>query len=353
MKEVGTDSMIELDGNRIGDSQPCYFMAEVGGNYGTAQDIDRIVGAASAIGLNAIKFQTFKADTITAPGNMFDLETTGHISQHDFFRAYEPSEDLQSYLFDRAARAGVTAFSAPSHVKDLEFLEALGVPAYKIGSDLACHIPLLEVIAQTRKPIVLSTGMATYEEISISLEHIFRYHQNVVLMHCVSDYPTHAENVNLNNIAAMKEKFGVPVGFSDHTAGMHISLAAVALGANAIERHFWVQGNQPGPDMPICSDEHQFGDLIFAARQIEQALGSTERKLSPQERINRVANRVGIVCFADVAAGQTIGPDVVDIRRPGGGIEPRYWESTLGRKARYALAAGHPLQWDDLESDDG
>ena len=188
---------VRINDQGIGEGQPCYFLAEIGGNYGSVADVHTIVDVCVAIGMNAIKFQTFEAATVTTPDNMFDLEITGKVPQVELFQEYEPPKELQRELMRYAGEKGITAFSAPSHLQDLDFLEQLNMPAYKIGSDLACHIPLLREVAQTRKPILLSTGMATLEEIHASVEEVLKVHDQLILLHCVSDYPTHAENVNL------------------------------------------------------------------------------------------------------------------------------------------------------------
>jgi len=345
----GTKRTVSIVNRAIGDGEPCYFLAEVGGNYDSVEDVHRIVDACIRVEIEAVKFQTFEADTITTKDNVFDLDTTGNIPQYELFKKYEPRKELQRELLRYADKKGITAFSSPGHLHDLEFLEQLDVPAYKIGSDVACHIPLLREVARTEKPIVLSTGMATLEEIRVSVEEVLKLNHRLLLLHCVSDYPTHAEHVNLRTMLTLKKEFGLPVGFSDHTIGPEIALAAVALGANAIERHFWVRGNQQGPDAELCSDEQEYSWLLRATRRIENSLGTREKVLSPQETKNKMANRVSIVSLKDIEAGETITPEVVDIRRPGSGIEPRHWEAVIRSRASRAIRAGQPLQWEDIE----
>ena len=341
---------ISIMGQDIGEDEPCYFMAEVGGNYGSIEDVNRIVEACLEIGIDAIKFQTFEAETITTKDNVLDLEVTGKVSQHELFKKYEPKKELQKELMRYAKERGVSAFSAPSHLQDLDFLEQLEVPAYKIGSDLMCHIPLLREVAMTNKPIILSTGMATMEEIRLSVEEVLKINSQLALLHCVSDYPVHDENVNLRSMLVLKEEFNLPVGFSDHTKGPEISIAAVARGAKVIERHFWVEGNQKGPDLALCSDKEEYGYLIKTARRIEKAIGTENKTLSPSETINRVANRVGIVALQDIKPDQIITVEIVDIRRPGSGIAPKDWDAVIGSRVKHSIHAGRPILWDDLEN---
>ena len=340
---------VSINKQRIGDGHACYFLAEIGGNYGSVADVHTIVDVCVDIGINAIKFQTFEAATVTTPDNMFDLEITGKISQVALFQEYEPPKELQRELMRYAGEKGITAFSAPSHLQDLDFLEQLNMPAYKIGSDLACHMPLLREVAQTRKPILLSTGMATLEEIHASVEEVLKVHDQLILLHCVSDYPTHAENVNLKTLLFLKEEFKLPIGFSDHSVGPEIALAAVALGANAVERHFWVPGCQQGPDVALCSDTAEYQYLIKTSRRIESALGQRTKMLSAQEKMNRETNRVGIVAVQNIGIGQPITPENVDIRRPGFGIPPSAWDQVLGSISTHPIKKGQALYWRDID----
>ena len=185
---------IRLGDLTVSDGHPCYFVAEIGGLFKNFDEAKRLINSAVKIGINAVKFQTLEADTITTKNNFFDLGVTGHISQYDFFKKFEPSKELQKQVIKYANDCGITVFSAPSHIKDVEFMEGIDVPIYKIGSDLACHIPLLKKVGHLGKPIILSTGMTTLEEVRDSVNAIFETgNKKLILLHCVSDYPTKIE----------------------------------------------------------------------------------------------------------------------------------------------------------------
>ena len=173
-------STIRLGDLTVSDGHPCYFVAEIGGLFKNFDEAKRLINSAVKIGINAVKFQTLEADTITTKNNFFDLGVTGHISQYDFFKKFEPSKELQKQVIKYANDCGITVFSAPSHIKDVEFMEGIDVPIYKIGSDLACHIPLLKKVGHLGKPIILSTGMTTLEEVRDSINAIFETDQSIL-----------------------------------------------------------------------------------------------------------------------------------------------------------------------------
>lgn len=209
---------------------------------------------------------------------MFNLEVTGEKSQYELFKENEISKELQIEIVNYAKENGVTIFSAPSHIKDLEIMEKMDLSIYKIGSDLACHIPLLKKIAKTGKPIILSTGMCSMDEIRNSVNAILDAgNEKIILMHCVSDYPTKIEEANLLAIQTLKEEFEIPVGYSDHTIGTIALIAAVSMGANVLERHFQDMRNSPGPDDALSLVKDEFGKLINSIRLIEKAKGTGQK----------------------------------------------------------------------------
>lgn len=338
---------VKLNNVWVGDNEPCYFIAEIGGNFKTVEEGKIIIDSAMRAGANAVKFQTFEAETVTTKKNMFYLEAVKGKSQYEVLKESEISKDVQKEACEYAQKKGITIFSAPSHLKDLETLDMLGIDIYKIGSDLACHVPLLRKIAKKDNPILLSTGMCTLEEVRTSVEIILSEgNDNLTLFHCVADYPTKKEEVNLRAIETLKKEFKLPVGFSDHTIGPEVSIAAATLGANLIERHFRHENCFNGPDYALSSDEKEFKYIIDTVRMIEVAKGNGIKMPSKSEMKNKVNNRVSIVSLVDICKGKVIKEDMVDIRRPGYGIQPKYLDIVLGRTAKKDIKSDEPITWD-------
>ena len=338
---------VKLNERKIGKNEPIYFIAEIAGNFYTFEEAKRIINSAISAGCNCIKFQTFDPETITTKKSMFDMEGVGKVQQYKIFKEYQCPKDLQKQIMEYCKKEQILAFSAPSHIKDIDFMEEIGNPVYKIGSDLACHLPLLRIVARLNKPIILSTGMCTLEEVRRSVDTILNEgNDQIILMHCVSDYPTKFEEVNLNTIKTMQDEFGFPVGYSDHTIGPEISLAAAAMGAHVIERHFKHPDNKSGPDAILSSDEKEMKYIIKTTRKIEKARGDGIKRPSKSEYKNRLQNRVGICSLKDIPKGTVITEEMIDIRRPGSGIQPQFFEQVVGRITRKDIQKDEPVTWD-------
>jgi len=341
---------ILLNGKKVGDGFPCYTIAEIGGLFTNFQEAKRLIDSALEIGADAVKFQTLEAETITTKKNFFDMEATGHILQYEIFKQFELPKELQIKVVNYANDLGITIFSAPSHIKDLEIIKKMDLPIFKIGSDLACHIPLLKEVAKLNKPIILSTGMCSLEEVRDSVNAIFSTgNDQLVILHCVSNYPAKPEETNLNAILTLKNEFDVPVGLSDHTIGDTISLGAVAIGANLIEKHFRDPQNSSSPDDIVALNKNQFSSLIKSIQLIEKARGDGKKIPTNSEKKNLLANRVSIISLIEIKAGQTITKDLIDIRRPGTGIQPIHFEEIVGKKAKIDIPKEEPLTFDMLE----
>jgi N-acetylneuraminate synthase len=340
---------IKLVDKWIGDGYPCYMIAEIGGSFHNFDEAKRLIDAAAEISVDAVKFQTLEADTITTKQNTMDLEVTGYISQYDFFKEFEVSKKLQKKVVKYANDCGITIFSAPSHIKDINTIEEMELPVYKIGSDLACHIPLLKEVSKTGKPIILSTGMCTMVEITNSVDAIVETgNKQLALLHCVSDYPTKFEEANINAILSLKEKFDFPIGYSDHTVGTIMSLGACALGANILERHFRDPLNSAGVDDIMSLTKEQFAELIQNVRILEKGLGTGEKVPTKSEQKNLLTNRVSIVANKTIPKNTIITEEILDIKRPGTGIAPIHFEKLLGRKSKAKIKFEEPLTWDKL-----
>lgn len=338
---------LKLDGKIIGNNQPCYIISEIGGLFKNYDEAKRLIDSAVEIGVDAVKFQTLEAETVTTKKNYFNMESTGHISQYELLKQFEISKDLQKRIVKYANDCGITIFSAPSHMKDLEIMKEINLSIFKIGSDLACHIPLLKEIASFGKPIILSTGMCTLDEVRNSVNAILdNGNDQLALMHCVSDYPTKPNETNLNAILTLKDEFSIPVGLSDHNIDPIIAISAVSLGANIIEKHFKDLQNSPSPDDIVALDKIQFKKMIESIRLVEKSLGDGIKKPSKSEIKNLDTNRVSIIALKDIQMNQVITNDMIDIRRPGIGIPPSYFNKVIGKKAKIKIEKETPLSFD-------
>ncbi len=341
---------VKLFSEFVGDGHPCYIIAEIGNSFKNFQQAKRLIDSAKKIGVNAVKFQTWDAETVTTKKNFFDMEATGHISQYEFHKKIQISEELQKKIMKYAKERKIVMFSAPSHIKDLELMEKINVPIYKIGSDLACHIPLLKKVAKFDKPIILSTGMCTIDEVQNSVSAIYNEgNEKLILLHCIANYPAQISESNLEVINTMKKEFGIPVGFSDHTKGILIPTSAAVMGANIIEKHMKHPVNPSFPDNPHSLTPSEFLELIKSIRLIESAKGSGKKIPTKSEQKNLKNNRVSIVTLEKILKGTKISRYMIDIKRPGSGIQPIYWNEVIKKIAKKDIDNEIPLQWNMLE----
>jgi len=341
---------VTIAGSVIGPGHPLFVIAEIGGNFTTYEGGKRLIDEARHVGADAVKLQTYRAETVSSKKAMFDMENTGVASQYELFKQYELSEELHEKLFDSAKTAGIPLFSTPGHPEDVDLLEKLGTPAHKIGSDDACNLPFLEYVAKTGKPIILSTGMCTLEEVRESVSTILGTNNDqLILLHCVTNYPTYPENVNLRAMCTLKKEFGLPAGYSDHTLTPSTALAAAALGADVLECHFTLDKNAEGPDHMLSSDPKEMKFIIESIREIEQALGDGIKRPAVSEKTMRYNNRKSIVTVKTIVQGERVSGDAIAIKRPGYGIAPKYFNLVIGRTAKQTIDAEEALNWDMLE----
>ena len=334
----------------VGDTYPCYTVAEIGGAFTNFEEAKRLIDSAKEIKVDAVKFQTLEADTITTKKNYFDFEITGNIPQYELFKHFELSKDLQKQIVHYANDVKIPIFSAPSHMKDLEIMKELNLGIFKIGSDLACHIPLLKEVSKLNKPIILSTGMCSLEEVRDSVNAIkSEGNDQIILMHCVSNYPSSINELNLNAINTMKKEFDLPVGFSDHTPGILTTLTSAIMGANIIERHFRDPRNSPGPDDAHSLIKEEFHQLIQSIRDTEKAKGTGKKIPTISEQKILHSNRVSIIALKNIHSGEIITPEMIDVRRPGTGISPKFFTEIIGKKLKVDINKEDPLTWDVLE----
>lgn len=340
---------VSLGDKHVGDGQPCYVIAEIGGNFQTEEEGRHLIDLAAEAGCDAVKFQTFRAETITSRKAMFYMENIGEASQFDHFKKFELSTDVHLALFKHARDRGLCSFSTPSHQSDVDMLEDLGVIAHKIGSDDAVNIPLLKHVARTGKVILLSTGMCTMSEVEKSVDAMLEEgNDQIILFHCTTNYPTHPESVNLRAMTAMQKRFALPVGYSDHTLGIDTCYAAAVMGAPILEFHFTHDKNADGPDHMLSKDADETRTLVEKVRALPKLLGDGVKRPMPSEMNTRLNNRKSLVLTIDVAKGEKITPENMDIKRPGTGIPCAHYYEVLGKTASQNLVADDPLSWEDI-----
>ena len=340
-----TDTIFPLDRrNKV------YIIAEIGGNFTTFEEARNLVSAAVACGVDAVKLQTYRAETISSKKAIFDMENTGVTSQFDLFKKYEIDERLHCQVFDYIRFKGLDWFSTPSHETDVEMLDRLGVGAYKVGSDDAINIPFLKHLASRGKPIFLSTGMCTMDEVRESVSVILgEGNGQLVLLHAVTSYPTHPEHVNLLAMKRMMKEFNVPVGYSDHTIGTVACVAAAAMGARVLEKHFTTDKNAEGPDHILSADPVEMKSIVDQVRTLEKMFGSGFKMPAASERTTRINNRKSIVASKPLPAGHQLAEQDIAVKRPGYGIAPKFLEQIIGRVLTRALEEDEVIAWGDLK----
>lgn len=331
-------------------SDQCYIIAEIGGNFTTLEEAITLVDQAKLCGVDAIKLQTYEADTISSKEAIFDMENTGVVSQHSIFKKYEVDEGLHREVFQYASSQNLDWFSTPSHQRDVDLLERCDVGVYKIGSDDATNLQFLSYIAKLGKPIILSTGMCTLSEVSEAVETIFAEgNEKLILLHAITSYPTHRENVNLRAMQTLSEEFPyLDVGYSDHTLSPVACLCAVAMGARVIEKHFTHDKKAVGPDHMLSSDPSEMKWLVEAVRNFEIMRGSGIKRPADSELGTRVNNRKSVILDKAVSAGHVLSRDDLAIKRPGFGIPPKYIDQVIGRSVVSDLEKDSVLSWNNL-----
>lgn len=333
----------------ISRDNPVYMIAEIGGNFTDMKTAAKMIDLAQEAGVDAVKLQHYRADTVASRKALFEMENTGVCSQYELFKKYEVGESLTAEIFSYCREKKITVFSTPSHSSDVDLLETFDVPAYKIGSDDAVNIPFLKVVAKLGKPILLSTGMCIMKEVENAVNAILgEGNDRLVLLHCTTNYPTHPESVNLRAMLAMQRHFPFPIGYSDHTLGIDTCYAAAAIGAAALEFHFTYDKKADGPDHMLSKDFYETAALVQKVRQLPILLGDGIKRPMPSEMITRRNNRKSIVLGRDVRAGEKFSVENIVIKRPGFGIPCEHYYDILGKTARRNLQAEDVLTWEDL-----
>ncbi|MBR7620701.1 pseudaminic acid synthase [Phenylobacterium sp. 20VBR1] len=344
---------IEIAGRRIGADHEPYVICELSGNHnGSLDRALTMIDAAADTGCDAIKIQTYTADTITMDVDRPEFKIHGGLwdgrSLYELYQEAQTPYAWHAALFERAARRGVTLFSSPFDESAVDLLDGLGAPAFKIASFEAVDLPLIAYAAAKGKPLIISTGMANLAEMAAARDTALAAGApGVVMLHCVSSYPAALEDANVRTVADMATRFDSPIGLSDHTHGTAASVAAIALGACMIEKHFTLARADGGPDAAFSLEPAEFTALVRDCKDAWKSLGRAHYDLLGSEKANRQFRR-SLYVSADVKAGEILTRENVRSIRPGNGLPPADMAKVLGKRASRDLARGEPLAWDML-----
>jgi len=341
------DRLIKIGEHYVGEGKPCLIVAEAGINHdGDMKKAKMLIDAAVNCGADVIKFQTHLPEYEMLPLTptasyvrepLFDLLTRVALSKKDHV-----------VLKDYATKKGILFLSTPFSREAVDLLEEVGTEAYKVGSGEMTNLPLLEYIAGKGKPIILSTGMSTLDEIKESVDFLRRLAKDLVILYCVSSYPARYEDLNLKFINRLQKEFRLPIGFSDHSVGIYPALAVVALGACVVEKHFTIDRDWPGPDQKASITPPELAELVEGVRIIEKALGDAKGITAEELDIRKMA-RESVVSLVEIPKGTVVKENMVWVKRPGTGIPAKNLHGVLGKKARKRIEANIMIRWSDLE----
>lgn len=349
------DSGIIIGDRRIGRNHPPFIIAEMSGNHN--QSLERalaIVDAAADAGVHALKIQTYTADTMTLnlEGEGFSITDTGSLWKGTtLYRLYQQAHtpwEWHKPIFGRCRERGIIGFSTPFDFSAVDFLESLDVPMYKIASFENADLPLIRKVAATGKPMIISTGMASLGELDETVRAAREAGcRDLVLLKCTSSYPASPEESHIRTIPHLRESFGVEVGLSDHTLGIGVPLAAVALGATVIEKHFTLDRSEGGVDSTFSLEPEEMKTLVDESLRAWQALGTVSYGRTAGEK-KSLQFRRSLYITEDMKAGEPFTPENVRAIRPGYGLPPKFYETVIGRRVNRDVKKGTPLDWDLL-----
>ena len=342
---------MEIKAGKI--SNNCFIIAEAGVNHnGSVKLAKKLVDAAKEAGADAVKFQTFKTKNLVTKNARkaeYQIKNSGEESQYEMIMKIELSADDFWEIAKYAEDKGIIFLSSPFDSESVDLLDEIDIPAFKIASGEITNFPLLKCIAKKQKPVILSTGMSTIGEVEEALNLIEKYNDDIILMHCLTNYPAKKEDANLNVIKTLEYAFKRPVGFSDHTSGIEMSVAAVALGSCVIEKHFTIDKNLPGPDHKASLEPHELSEMVKAIRNIEKGLGNGIKKPTDDEIKIKKLVRKSIVAKEDILKGSILTEEMLEIKRPGTGIEPKYLDELVGKELIEDIKKDDLLKWNQLK----
>jgi len=347
--------MVKITSREIGFGNPCFIIAEAGVNHNGDLGLAlRLVDAALNAGADAVKFQTFKAEALVsplAPKADYQMQTTSSSeSQFDMIKRLEMSAEMHHRIMEYCLGSGILFMSSPFDESSASFLDDMGVQVFKIPSGEITNIPMLHHIAKLKKPMIVSTGMSYLGEVESAVQAIWSCNnQDIVLLHCVSDYPANPVDANLLAMHTMEKAFNIPIGYSDHTDGIDVTLAAVALGAAVIEKHITLDRTLPGPDHRASIEAKEFAELVNSIRRVESAIGHGRKIPTNSEANTAAVARKSIVAKVDITAETQITKDMLVMLRPGTGLPPYMMSQLIGRRSRVFIPIGSVITIDMLE----
>ena len=330
---------LKIGNKMIGGDEPVFIIAEAGVNHNGDMDIARrLVLEAKKCGADCVKFQTFKAERVVtkdAPKANYQMNTTDPgESQLEMLKSCELKPEFHRELMELCDREDIIFLSTPYNIEDVDFLDELGIQAFKLASIHAAEPYFARYVAEKGKPVILSSGMATLGEVDEAVRSIRETgNEDFVILQCTTNYPSRLEDANLRAMQTMRNAFGVIVGYSDHTQDDTACISAVALGARVIEKHFSLDKSMPGPDQSSSADPYEFAHLVRKIRNVEKALGSARKEPHEIEKENAVGMRRSIVARCDISKGSVITEKMLTFKRPSAGMSPKYMDYIVGKKA--------------------
>ena len=347
----------KIKNKMVGDGSPVFFIAEAGVNHNGSIDLGKkLIDVAFAAGADAVKFQTFKTEKIiskNAPKSTYHIETTGNDDDQTWFellKTQEMSRNMHLELIEHCRKIGIIFLSTPYDEESADLLEELDVPAFKIASTDTSNIPLLSYIAAKGLPMILSTAMATMDEVECAVKAVREQGlEDIAVLQCTGNYPARLSDSNLLVIDTYKEKLKCIIGYSDHTPDLINSVAATAMGAKVYEKHFTLDKTLPGPDHRMSLEPEGLIQTVKAIRNTEAALGRAEKQVLESEKENRYKLRKSIVANTDINQGEIIQKEMIAIKRPGNGIQPASLKSIIGMKAKKYIPLGTVMTFEMLD----
>ncbi len=346
-----TNKFITINGTKIGSDFPPYIIAELSANHnGKIEQALKSIEVAAQCGVDAIKIQSYTADTMTIDCDKEDFQIKGGLwdgyKLYDLYQWAQTPFEWHQQLFDKAKEVGITLFSTPFDETAVDLLENLNAPAYKLASFEITDLPLIKRIAETGKPLIISTGMANIEEIEDAINTARKNGcTELVVLHCISAYPAPAEQANLATIADISKRFDVIAGLSDHSLGTVVSVASIAFGASLIEKHFTLDRKDKGPDAEFSLEPDDLKRLVSEAKTAHQAIGTAGYERKTVEHSSMKFRR-SLYFVNDIKQGQTITKDHIKRIRPGYGLAPKHYQSFIGKTANQNISRGTAVSWD-------
>jgi N-acetylneuraminate synthase len=352
-----SEKQVIIDGRPVGQGAPFYTIAEIGSNFdGSIERARSLVDLASACGADAVKFQTFKAEELVSDAGFRELkigyQTAWKDSVLEVYRKAEFPREWHEEIRDQARKKGMAFFSSSYDRAGVDLLEELDAPAHKVGSGDLGNLELIEYMADTGKPLIVATGAAEIDEIDLAVDAIRRRgNDKIVLLQCVTNYPASFDSINARVLPMFADRYGVAVGYSDHTPGDLVALATVCLGGCMIEKHFTDDKTRPGPDHPFAMDGEDFKFMVDRIRTMEKILGSAEKTVYPEENDTSIIMKRSIRAAVDIRAGDVLERNLLEVLRPRekGSVDASRLGNVLGKRARRDITAGDPVYDDSVD----